>query len=97
MGGDMYIAYSWLVVSLAGLAGFWLHLHYRGLRGKDPDDRVQRLEEMVTDLEAQLHDVTAQAQDRIEQLHERVDFAERLLTGRQEAGAPEPAGEHTPV
>ncbi len=26
---DMYVAYSWLSVSLAGLAGFWLHLHYR--------------------------------------------------------------------
>lgn len=95
---DMYIAYSWLAVSLAGLAGFWLHLHYRrkdGLRSPEQE----RLESALRDLEAELGSVTEAMQEQLDQVHERLDFAERLLASRSSAspGPHEPAEIPTPV
>lgn len=83
---DMYIAYSWMAVSLAGFAGFWLHLHYRRKdRTLGSREEVERLEAVVTDLQAELGNTANELHDRLEQLHERVDFTERLLAERPAA------------
>lgn len=84
--GDMYIAYSWMAVSLAGFAGFWLHLHYRRKdRALGSREEVERLEVTVQELQAELGSATNELHDRLEQLHERVDFTERLLAERPAA------------
>ncbi len=95
---DMYVAYSWLAVSLAGLAGFWLHLHYRS---KNPlrSPEQEQLKTAIQDLETELASVTDAMQDQLDQVHERLDFAERLLASRSSASpqANEPAEIPTPV
>ncbi len=85
---DMWVAYSWLAVSLAGLAGFWLHLHYRSKdRLRSPGQ--EQLESAIRDLETELASVTDAMQEQLDQVHERLDFAERLLAARSSA-SPEP-------
>lgn len=77
---NSYGAFSWLAVSVAGLVGFWLHLHYRRrdrmlARGAE----VERLEAEVQALQADRDAIATEARDRVGQLEERLDFAERLL------------------
>ena len=81
---EMWVAYSWLAVSLAGVAGFWLHLHYRSKeRLRNPGQ--EQLESALRDLESDLGAVTASLQDQLDQMQERLDFAERLLASRSSA------------
>lgn len=96
---DMYIAYSWMVVSAAAFAGWWLYLHYRRKdRTIAGQAEVERLEAQVQDLQADLASVTTELHDRLDQLHERVDFSERLLLERPGAGSrPRKSGTPTPV
>lgn len=96
---DMYIAYSWLAVSTAAFAGWWLYLHYRRKdRTIAGQAEVERLEAQVQDLQAELGAVTSEFQDRLDQLHERVDFSERLLLDRPAAGSrPRKSETPTPV
>jgi hypothetical protein len=80
---DMYIAYSWMAVSIAGLAGFWLWLHYRHRdRSQTRSLEVEQLEATVHALQADLDAVATESRAQIEQLEARVDFAERLLTAK---------------
>lgn len=94
----MYIAYSWLAVSAAALAGFWLHLHYRRRdRMLTQSADVERLEATVQELRTELDAVTSEFHGRVAELNERVDFAERLLTRSLEAPRPEPAPDRVPT
>ncbi len=81
---DMWVAYSWMAVSLAGLAGFWLHLHYRS-RDRLRNPGQEQLESAIRDLEADLGAVTESLQEQLDQMQERLDFAERLLASRSSA------------
>ncbi|MFN0178324.1 MAG: hypothetical protein ACKVZ0_05955 [Gemmatimonadales bacterium] len=82
---DMYVAYSWMAVSVAGLAGFWLWLHYRHRdRSKTQSHDVEQLEATVQALQADLDAVATESRAQIEHLEARVDFAERLLTAKSD-------------
>jgi len=86
---EMYIAYSWLAVSAAALAGFWLHLHYRRKdRQIGQNAEVERLEATVQALQADLDAIAGDLHERVGQLHERVDFTERMLTAPPQARVP---------
>lgn len=84
---DMWVAYSWMAVSLAGLAGFWLHLHYRS-KDRLRNTGQEQIESAIRDLEADLGAVTESMQDQLDQMQERLDFAERLLASRSSASPP---------
>lgn len=86
MADNMWVAYSWMAVSLGALSGFWLYLHYRRAdRALGSREEVARLEATVQELQAELGGVANELHDRLEQLHERVDFTERLLAERPAA------------
>ncbi len=71
-----------MAVSLAGLAGFWLHLHYRRRdRGASRIEQEQ-MESLVSDLQGEIGAVASELHERMDQMHERIDFTERLLTDR---------------
>lgn len=80
---DMWVAYSWMAVSVASFGGWWLYLHYRRKdRALSGRAEMERLEARVQDLEQEVGTLVTDYHDRLEQLHERVDFAERILLER---------------